>query len=95
MEAIPFNEIILGVVIIAQLITSILSKRSSEIKESQLIQAILARNLPEYTASLETPTDKIKHMGAESKLAKEATKLEREMSKSDIDTFPKGAYPVR
>ena len=95
MEAIPFNEIILGVVIIAQLITSVFSRRSSETRERQLIQAILARNLSEYTASLETPTDKIKHMGAESKLAKEATKLEREMIKSDIDTFPKGAYPVR
>ena len=93
MEAIPYSEVFLCLLILAQQIQGIFNRRSSDKREKELIQAVLARNLPEYAASLETAPERIKHMNAESKLAKEATKLEREMNKDSTSDY--GPIPIR
>ena len=96
MEAIPYSELILFSVILVQTVIYEINKRRAESREGDLLKAIMAKHLPDYVASLETPKEKVTQMNAESKLAKEATKLEREMAGSgDLDSIPHNSFPIR
>jgi len=94
---IPYSEIILFTIILAQQVQLILSRGISASREDRLTQAIMSKNLPEYIQSLETPKDNVKRLKSEIKLAGKATALEKRLAKNSgtMDDLPVNAYPVR
>lgn len=59
------------------IVTNQIERHRATKRETELIKAIIAKNLPEYTQSLETSNQRIKEAKEEFKLAEKATELER------------------
>lgn len=68
-------ESILGGMVLILIVIGQIERHRAAKRETQLIKAIIAKNLPEYTQSLEDSKSRIKEAKAESKLAEKALEL--------------------
>ena len=95
MSQIPYSEFILFAVIGLMMIRAIFDGKRRQMREKQLLNAVIAKHLPEYTQSMETPKGRVQEMNAEIRLAGKATKLEAEMNKNNsIGNEYDGGIPV-
>lgn len=92
---IPYTELTGLAIIISQQIWHALERRVSHKREDELIKAVIANNLTEYTAATETAKDKIKVMNAEGDLAEKAADFEERILQGANNSDLTGTrYPV-